>query len=210
MGDGLHRLPTQDRLTTGCASALAWRSLMPMVARSKLDESRAAATAELQREWFGRPLNDLFGAVIDACDLTQAQLADHLGISAPMVSQLMTGRREKPGNPLVQERVIDLVRLLDDLDARRIDVDQLASHVAIPAPTAQRESHKRPPTTATDARSTAQVVRNLLASVASAEELLDAAKVLQRKHPDLAEVIRVYGTGRTSEAEAHLRAHGLV
>ena len=169
------------------------------------------AVAELQREWFGRPLSELFGQIIEACGLTQAQLADCLGMSAPMVSQLMSGRRAKPGNPLVQERIVEFGRALDDYQSHRIDLDQLRSLVTSSgAPVASRTSisHRTagaPP----DTRASAQLIRNLLATSASAEELEGAARLLDKQYPDLATVLRTYGTGRTSEAEAHLRQHGL-
>lgn len=170
--------------------------------------------ADKQEEWFGRPLRGLFGAVTDLCGLTQAQLAEYLGISAPMVSQLMTGRREKPGNPLVQERIVALGAALDEFDASRIDaagVQEVLDAMAAPPPvTPARSSVMRSATSAADPMTQAQFVRNLLATVASADELDGAAKLVEKRYPEVAELIRVYGTGRTSDAVAHLQAHGLV
>jgi len=53
----------------------------------------------------------------------------------------------------------------------------------------------------------ARAVQGLLRSVASAKELLDAAAMIQKKHPDLAEFLRTYGTGRTSDVVAHAEAN---
>ncbi|HZE01436.1 MAG TPA: helix-turn-helix transcriptional regulator, partial [Pseudonocardiaceae bacterium] len=39
--------------------------------------------------------------LVIAFNVSQAQLAEVLGLSAPMLSQLMSGRRAKIGNPAV-------------------------------------------------------------------------------------------------------------
>ena len=40
----------------------------------------------LQREWYGEPLGDRVRRLVVAYDVSQAQLADVLGISPPMLS----------------------------------------------------------------------------------------------------------------------------
>jgi hypothetical protein len=50
-------------------------------------------------------------------------------------------------------------------------------------------------------------MQEVLRSVASAAEIEQAARSLAPGHPHLAEFLRVYGTGRTSEAVAHYEAH---
>jgi hypothetical protein len=47
----------------------------------------------------------------------------------------------------------------------------------------------------------------VLRSVASAGEIERAAHALAPVHPHLAEFLRVYGAGRTSDALAHYEAH---
>jgi hypothetical protein len=49
----------------------------------------------------------------------------------------------------------------------------------------------------------ARLVQALLREVASAAEIEAAAALIGDRFPDLAELLRVYGNGRTSEAEAH-------
>ena len=46
---------------------------------------------ELQRELYGAPLGEVGADVMKALGLTQGRLAEALGLSAPMLSQLMTG-----------------------------------------------------------------------------------------------------------------------
>lgn len=67
-----------------------------------MDAAQQEATArarELQRNWYGEPLGALFRRLIDDLGLNQARLAGVLGLSAPMLSQLMSGQRAKIGNP---------------------------------------------------------------------------------------------------------------
>lgn len=63
-----------------------------------------------QREWYGEPLGDRVRRLVVAFDVSQAHLADVLGVSPPMLSQLMSGRRAKIGNPAVLARLVMLER----------------------------------------------------------------------------------------------------
>ena len=61
-----------------------------------------------QRTLYGRTLGERFADVREAYGLSQRALADTLGISAPMLSQLASGRRIKIGNPAVHARLVML------------------------------------------------------------------------------------------------------
>ncbi len=87
-----------------------------------MDAAQQEATArarELQRNWYGgEPLGGtLFRKLIDDLGLNQARLAGVLGLSAPMLSQLMSGQRAKIGNPAVVQRV----QLLQELAVQVAD-----------------------------------------------------------------------------------------
>ncbi|WP_258382615.1 helix-turn-helix domain-containing protein, partial [Streptomyces sp. NTH33] len=85
-----------------------------------MDAAQQEATArarELQRNWYGEPLGALFRKLIDDLGLNQARLAGVLGLSAPMLSQLMSGQRAKIGNPAVVQRV----QLLQELAGQVAD-----------------------------------------------------------------------------------------
>ncbi|MGH3788854.1 MAG: XRE family transcriptional regulator [Pseudonocardiaceae bacterium] len=74
------------------------------------DQLTVARNVALQREWYGEPLGDRVRRLVVAFDVSQAQLAEVLGLSAPMLSQLMSGRRAKIGNPAVLARMVMLER----------------------------------------------------------------------------------------------------
>lgn len=67
---------------------------------------------------YGQPLAERFNAVMRSYGITQRRLAEVLGLSAPMLSQLISGRRIKIGNPAVYER---LVMLEDSAGAQDIE-----------------------------------------------------------------------------------------
>ena len=75
-----------------------------------MDEQLAVRNVALQREWYGEPLGDRVRRLVVAFDVSQAQLAEVLGLSAPMLSQLMSGRRAKIGNPAALARMVMLER----------------------------------------------------------------------------------------------------
>ncbi len=76
-----------------------------------MDEQLAVArNVALQREWYGESLGDRVRRLVVAFACSQAQLAEVLGLSAPMLSQLMSGRRAKIGNPAVLARMVMLER----------------------------------------------------------------------------------------------------
>ena len=52
-----------------------------------------------QVETYGAPLGQLVHRITDTLSISQARAAHVLGMSAPMLSQLVTGSRVKIGNP---------------------------------------------------------------------------------------------------------------
>ncbi len=61
-----------------------------------------------QRAIYGTSLAERFGAIMSAYGLSQRSLARVLGLSAPMLSQLINAQRIKIGNPAVYERLVML------------------------------------------------------------------------------------------------------
>lgn len=60
---------------------------------------------QTQRELYGAPIADIIGRITAELGLTQARVAEVLGLSAPMLSQLVGARRVKIGNPAVLGRL---------------------------------------------------------------------------------------------------------
>ncbi|GAA1272189.1 helix-turn-helix transcriptional regulator [Saccharothrix xinjiangensis] len=141
----------------------------------------------LQREWYGEPLGDRVRRLVVAFNVSQAQLADVLGISAPMLSQVMSGRRAKIGNPSVLARMIMLERkvLTPDVATGAPEALQRAlDEVRDSKPTVSRDSL---PVNVADAEA---VVFPYLRTVAERGELSQAADVLGEDFPALAELLR--------------------
>ena len=214
----------------------------------------------LQAEWYGEPLGDRFRRVLDRLGLPQSGLAGVLGLSAPMLSQLMSGQRAKISNPAVINRLLAVEELagdpgLDDLGEREIEerlrriraetatttsgvrlaetgrspierslAERLGERLATgpapagdpgrtpadeavsggPARTRPAGSSGQPTGSAVQAvMSPARTLQSLLRAVASAAEIEAASALVEKDFPELAELLRVYGNGRTSEAEAH-------
>ncbi|MFD8543599.1 helix-turn-helix domain-containing protein [Streptomyces sp. NPDC059649] len=175
-------------------------------------QEASARARELQRSWYGEPLGALFRRLIDDLGLNQARLAAVLGLSAPMLSQLMSGQRAKIGNPAVVQRVQalqELAGLVADGSVSAAEATDRMEEIKKTAGgsvlnnTAQQTSS----TGATTVRRVVREIQSLLRSVSDAGDIIDAANTLAPTHPELAEFLRVYGAGRTADAVAHYEAH---
>lgn len=159
----------------------------------------------LQAEWYGEPLHDRFRRLLDRLQLPQSGLAEALGLSAPMLSQLMSGHRAKISNPAVLARLLSIEAMVSEpgftaLSAEEIRerLGQVRVQTMTPTPTPANVSTAR-----VRAADPVAAIQSLLRNAASAAEIEDAARLIETRHPELATVLRVYGNGRTSEARAH-------
>jgi transcriptional regulator with XRE-family HTH domain len=64
-----------------------------------------------QTDMYGEPLGQRIGRLLAAYRISQARLAAVLGLSPPMLSQLMSGQRAKISNPSVFGRLVRLEEL---------------------------------------------------------------------------------------------------
>ena len=147
----------------------------------------------LQREWYGEPLGDRVRRLVVAFRVSQAQLAEVLGISAPMLSQVMSGRRAKIGNPSVLARMIMLERkvLTPDVATGAPEALQRAlEDVRLSKPTVSRDSL---PVNGADNEA---LVLAGLRRIADRRDLSQAADVLGEDFPTLSELLRRAGKGR--------------
>lgn len=158
-----------------------------------------------QRRLYGAPLGELLHRVTEGLGLSQAAVARITGISPPMLSQLARGHRIKIGNPRGAGRLSSLLGLVDEVEAG-------LSHSAVGERLEQiaREDAGALATTRTGRTGPAPAgsdvpaaVRGVLRAVASGQELEQAARALDDVHPELARVLRAYGTGDADAARAH-------
>lgn len=82
---------------------------------------------EKQREYYGEIFGERARRLVVGYDISQAQLADVLGVSAPMLSQVMSGRRQKMANPAVWARLVMLERILQTVQGDEQLRDGLAT-----------------------------------------------------------------------------------
>lgn len=145
----------------------------------------------LQREWYGEPLGDRVRRLVVAFDVSQAYLAEVLGISAPMLSQVMSGRRAKIGNPVVLARMIMLERkcLIPEVAAGRKEALIAAlEDVKDARPTVGRDNIPVAAAVADD-----RLALAALREIAEDEDLTEAAKRLDDDFPAIADLLRRAG-----------------
>ncbi len=65
-----------------------------------------------QLQMYGENWADRFGRLLRGYEISQSRLAAVIGLSAPMISQLITGARVKISNPAVYGRIVRLEELL--------------------------------------------------------------------------------------------------
>ena len=150
-----------------------------------------------QAALYGAPLSARFGHIRTELKLTQARMAEVLGISAPMLSQLISGQRIKIGNPLVALRFEELSALADEVSEglALAEVEPRLSEIRHITTTVLKRVPPSDPAT---------LVQQVLRAVASGQELHSAADLLHDSHPALADAIRIYGTASREEARRHL------
>jgi transcriptional regulator with XRE-family HTH domain len=132
-----------------------------------------------QREIYGEPLGDRIRRMQTVLGVSQARLADGLGLSTAMLSQLVSARRVKIGDPAVLARMALLDRYVRRLPAgERVRADELLAHVK------QSRPHLGMPGSAP------RDPADLLRAVAEPAQLAAAASVLGPRFPAIAELLR--------------------
>lgn len=171
-----------------------------------------------QTELYGEPLGVLMRRIAGTLGLTQARLAEAIGLSAPMLSQLMSGQRVKIGNPAVVSRLHRLDLLVHRVTEEGLAEPQIAIELddirgstgaftrstptSAPPSSMPAASNPRP-----DPRAVVREIQDLIRGVASAGEVQRAAELIAAESPGLAELLLTYGTGRTDDAVTHYERH---
>jgi len=145
-----------------------------------MDPQTVDAGRRQQAQLYGEPLGDLGRRLMSAFGITQGRLAEVLGLSAPMLSQLMSGQRVKIGNPAVVGRLQALLDLADRAASAEggsvaAELDRIrASSSPLTGPAAVAQDDR---------------VLSALARVEPPDQLAAAADVLRERWPRLAEVL---------------------
>ena len=174
-----------------------------------------------QVQLYGEPLGVIIESIGTSLGLTQGGIAKVLGLSAPMLSHLVSGRRVKIGNPMAHTRLLQLRALAADVSAGRLTAEQ--AETVLPQIAASNDSWTTShslsgsggtagPTstepeagnqTTADPAAVIRAIQELFRHVADAGDWLAAATAIEAEHPTIAEVLRTYGASRTSTAQAH-------
>lgn len=112
-----------------------------------------------QEAIYGTTLATRFGSVMRIYGLSQRALSDVLGLSAPMLSQLIHGQRTKIGNPAVYERLVMLESRAAEPDRARVLEEVRQSNPVL-----------------TGQLSTSQATSSSISSLASPEQLRAVAQ----------------------------------
>lgn len=164
-----------------------------------------------QQQLYGEPLADVFGRLMGAFGYTQGALAATLGISAPMLSQLMSANRVKIGNPAVVLRLQALQDLAHRVGAGEVEPEEVEEALtAIRTVSGQWTRSEALAATQPSDDDVVATLRQLLRAVASGQELRAAVDLLSTDHPGLAQLLEAYGLGSGTAAREHLRAHRAV
>jgi hypothetical protein len=209
-------LRMSSRLRSGFSDSLLRRLRHPHGSDAKehiTPMDQTAQNRQLQTELYGEPLGDLVRRISGTLGLTQARLAEVIGLSAPMLSQLMSAQRVKIGNPGVVSRLQALDELAGREGAAQLAPEAIESALAeisnatgaftrsSPRATVSRAPDAGAPSLSS--RAVVREIQGLLRDVASADEIQRAAALIQADAPGLAELLLVYGAGRTDDAVAH-------
>jgi hypothetical protein len=99
---------------------------------SDLDGQRShqQSVSAQQLAMYGESWADRFGRLLAGFGVSQSRLAAVIGLSAPMISQLMTGQRVKISNPAVYGRIVRLEEMLSTPAVRQGDREHIARLLA--------------------------------------------------------------------------------
>lgn len=149
------------------------------------------AVLAAQTEMYGEPLGQRIGRVLAAYRLSQARLAAVLGLSPPMLSQLMSGQRAKISNPAVLGRLVRLEEL-----APAASVDPAARDAALSEVQGSRPALSTRRHLADGVRPHPSAAAHALAAQLPAEVLLAAATEVRDAR--LAQLLRAAAAVRTA------------
>jgi len=158
-----------------------------------------------QTELYGAPLSASISRLMQTFRLSQAAVARILGVSAPMLSQLVSAQRIKIGNPVAVHRLQSMLELADEVDEGlgHRELEQRLAAIQGDDSTSMTRARTSVGRTGEEAP---ELVSRLLHAVASGRELRQAADALAPLHPEIAAVLRIYGTGSPEDRDQHYQS----
>ena len=154
-----------------------------------------AATADANRraqaEMYGEPLGDLIGGCATTLGLTQSRVAQLLGISAPMLSQLINAHRIKIGNPTAVQRLQAMYAV-----AQRVEAGEQSAADAVRELEAMRQAEGVVTNSTQATAASTATVDEVFRAAATAEEYTAAAALLRERHPAIARLLLAHGADR--------------
>jgi transcriptional regulator with XRE-family HTH domain len=151
-----------------------------------------------QIKLYGETLQRLAGRYCAVLGLSQSGLAGLLGISAPMLSQLINGHRVKLGNPASGERLRLLHETVID-----VEVGRLTPADAVTRLKADHRGDVLTTRSRTEPRNAVRQIQEVFRLAASADAYAAAAEQLRDRYPEIADLLVAYGVSRTDDAVRH-------
>lgn len=151
-----------------------------------------------QTKLYGDTLQRLAARYCAALHLSQGRLAVLLGISAPMLSQLINGHRVKLANPASGERLRMLHEAVIDVELGRLTPDEAMNQV-----TADRDGDVLTSRTRSENRNPVRQIQEVFRLAASADDYAAVAAQIRDRYPAVADLLIAYGVSRTDDAVRH-------
>lgn len=154
----------------------------------------------LQRAYYGEAMGDRLRRLMRAYQLTQTALAHTLGISPAMLSQVMSGRRQKIANPTVVAR-------LTALERRARNPDVVAGDPVVLAAVLEQVRELSPAVIAAERLSAEGVdadgaLISALAATCTGVQLWKSAAAVSPVSATLAQLLQRAATHRDSQGES--------
>lgn len=172
-----------------------------------MDDGVLGTNRAEQVRLYGSTIADVVADLTAALNVSQNRLAQILGMSAPMLSQLATGHRVKVGNPVVLQRIVRLQSVLPELAGGSLSPEDALAALGDDVGVLTRGSSGALARTEVAAsRAGGPVIQAMFRAVASARDWDAVADEVGADFPEIAHVLRVYGSGTATDANAHLLA----
>lgn len=156
-------------------------AIVSVMTAASVDANRRA-----QAEMYGEPLGDLIGGCAATLGLTQGRVAELLGISAPMLSQLINAHRIKIGNPAAVHRLQAMYAV-----AQRVAAGEQSAVEGVRALESDESDHVV--TNSTAATGGAETIQEVFRAAGSVDDYVAAAAVLRERYPAIAALLLTYG-----------------